>query len=252
MKYFINSLILVYLSITIAYGGTIDPDTPDSKYIEYGKKFHSVVKLCCFDGKGLSCGSAVVIDPHWIVTAAHVVENCHSWTVTIGDDKYHIKTMISHKDYDTNIFGIADIAIGYLENPIILDYYPELYDSDDETDKLCSISGWGFTGTFNTGTKIHDGKRRAGSNFIDRFERTVLVCSPSKLNDIKKTQLEFLICSGDSGGGLFIGNKLAGINSSVIGNDGKSNSTYGDESCHTRISLYRPWIMGIMRDRQKN
>lgn len=249
MKNVISGIIIVFLLSIIGYCGTIDPDTPDSKYIEYGKDFHSVVKLCCFDGKGLYCGSAVVIDPHWIVTAAHIVENCHSWTVTIGDDKYHIKSMVSHDDYESDKFGIADIAIGYLENPIILDYYPELYEDDDEVGKLCSISGWGFTGTFNTGTKSHDGKRRAGSNFIDKTEKQVLICSPSKPND-KITQLEFLICSGDSGGGLFIDNKLAGINSSVIGYDGKSNSTYNDESCHTRISLYRKWILETMKKRQ--
>lgn len=251
MKTIISSIVLAILLLNTAYCGTIDPNVPDSKYVEYGKGFKSVVKLCCFDGKGLSCGSAVVIDPHWIVTAAHIVENCHSWTVSIDDDKYNLQSMVSHHEYDTNSFGIADIAIGYSENPIILEYYPELYEDDDEVGKLCSIAGWGFTGTFNTGTKTHDGQRRAGSNFIDKTEKKVLICSPSKPNDSKNTQLEFLICSGDSGGGLFIGNKLAGINSSVIGYDGKSNSTYGDESCHIRISLYKKWILEVMNKRQK-
>lgn len=235
------AICLVLLSTTISYGGTIDPNTPDEKYIEYGSKFHSVVKLCCFDGKGLSCGSAVVVDPHWIITAAHVVENCHSWTVTIDDVKYNLDKMIIHKEYKSNIFGYHDIAIGHSEKPIKLEYYPQIYSNSDEIGKLCSIAGYGFTGTFHTGTKKHDGNKRAGSNFIDKIERGVLICSPSKKHE-KITELEYLICSGDSGGGLFIDNKLAGINSSVIGYDGKSDSTYGDESCHTRISLYYDWI----------
>lgn len=234
-------VIIVLISMISTYGGTIDPKTPDEKYIEYGSKFHSVVKLCCFDGKGMSCGSAVVIDPHWIITAAHVVENCHSWTVSIGQNKYHIKNMIIHHNYQSNIFGYADVALGYLENPIELEYYPEIYNSSDEVNKTCSISGWGFTGTFETGIKINDDKRRAGSNIIDKIERGVLMCSASKGQE-KTTELEYLICSGDSGGGLFINNKLAGINSSVVGYDGKSDSTYGDESCHTRLSLYHDWI----------
>ena len=108
------------------------------------------------------------------------------------------------------------------------------------------MAGWGFTGTFNTGIEKADGKRRAGSNFIDRTERKILVCSPSKRHE-KTTELEYLIGSGDSGGGLFIDNKLAGIHSSVIGYDGKSNSTYTDESCHTRISLYSDWIDLIVK-----
>lgn len=250
MKQNICSLIIWFFLFSLGICGTIDPNTPDSQYIEYGEKFPNIVKLCCFDGRGMACGSAVVIDPHWIVTAAHVVENCHSWTVNIGEEKYHVKKMIPHKKYESKLFGIADIAIGYLEKPIELDFYPELYDQDDEVGKLCSIAGWGFTGTFNTGTKNHDGKKRAGSNFIDKIEKEVLVCSPSKPNQ-RMTQLEFLICSGDSGGGLFIGNKLAGINSSVIGYDGSSNSTYGDESCHTRISLYAQWIKDIIEDEKK-
>lgn len=250
MKNIIHSILFCLLLYSSAVCGTIDPNTPDNKYLDYGAKFVNVVKLCCFDGKGLSCGSAVVIHPNWIVTAAHVVENCHSWTVNIGDVKYNLSQMILHNEYKSEVFGFADIALGYSETPIELDFYPELYDEEDEINKLCSISGWGFTGTFNTGTKHHDGKRRAGSNFIDKIEKHVLICSPSKINE-KTTELEFLICSGDSGGGLFIGNKLAGINSSVIGYDGKSNSTYGDESCHTRVSIYTKWIKNTINNETK-
>ena len=235
-------LIFFILSGTqLGFVGTIDPNTPDSKYVEYGSKFHSVVKLCCFDGKGMSCGSAVIIDPHWIITAAHVVENCHSWSVTVGEEQYKIDKMIMHEAYKTDIFGYNDIALGYLEKEIKLEHYPDLYKDSDEVGKVCSMAGWGFTGTFNTGIEKADGKRRAGSNFIDRTERKILVCSPSKRNG-KTTELEYLIGSGDSGGGLFINNKLAGIHSSVIGYDGKPNSTYTDESCHTRISLYSDWV----------
>jgi hypothetical protein len=108
-------------------------------------------------------------------------------------------------------------------------------------DKVCSLSGWGFTGTFITGSTKYDNKRRAGSNIIEKTERTNLVCSPSP-KGVKHTELEFLIASGDSGGGLFIGNKLAGIHSSVLAIDKTPNSSYTDESCHTRISLYTKWI----------
>lgn len=240
---FLSVLILIFMTFYShnAISGTIDPNTPDQQYVDYGSKFHSVVKLCCFDGKGLSCGSAVVISPEWILTAAHVVENCHSWTVSIGDDKYNIDNIIIHPEYKTEVFGYHDIAIGHLSKKISLDYYPSLYELDDEVGKICSISGLGFTGNFNTGAKLHDGKKRAGSNIIEKTERAVLICSPSRRHE-KCTALEYLICSGDSGGGLFIGNALAGINSSVIGYDGQSDSTYGDEACHTRISLYHKWI----------
>ncbi len=231
----------------VAFGGTIDPNTPDSKYVEYGEKFKSVVKLCCFDGKGLSCGSAVVISSEWIITAAHVVENCHSWTVSIGEEKYNVEKMIIHPDYKTDLFGYHDIAVGKLSKKINLEHYPTLYTTSDEVGKVCSMAGCGFTGTFNTGTQKHDDKKRAGSNIIDKTERNVLICSPSKRNQ-NTTELEYLICSGDSGGGLFIDNKLAGVHSSVVGYDGTSNSTYGDESCHTRVSLYADWVNNTVKE----
>jgi hypothetical protein len=229
------------------FAGTIDPQTPDSKYLEYGTKFHHVVKLCCFDGKGLSCGSAVVISPNWIITAAHVVENCQTWSVTIKDKEYKLSKIIIHPNYNTNVFGESDIALGYSQEIIEIDYYPPLYEKQNEVGRICCMAGWGLTGDFNTGTKTSDGKIRAGSNFIDRTEKKVLVCSASRRNE-KFTELEYLICSGDSGGGLFIDGKLAGINSSVLGYDGKPNSTYGDESCHTRISLYIDWLNQTMEE----
>lgn len=241
MKNKFLSLILIFLFPISLLGGTIDPNTSDDKYVQYGSKFKCVGKINCFDGKNMYGGSVVVIDPHWVVTAAHVVENCHSWTVLVEDKKYNLKKMILHPEYKSEIYGYHDIALGYSEEEIKLDFYPSLYVKNDEVGRLCCISGLGFTGTFSTGLSKHDGKKRAGSNYIDKIDRGVLICSPSRRGQ-DYTELEFLICSGDSGGGLFIDEKLAGINSSVVGYDGKSDSTYGDESCHTRVSSYVPWI----------
>lgn len=238
-------LLGVFVFISSSLAGTIDPNTPDSKYVDYGSKFHHTVKLCCFDGKGLSCGSAVVIDPHWILTAAHVVENCQTWTITVRDKEYKLSKVILNPNYKTDNFGYDDIALGYSQEEILLDYYPPLYESSDEVGKLSCMAGWGLTGTFDTGANKSDSNRRGGSNFIDGTDRKVLLCSPSRKHE-RCTELEFLIASGDSGGGLFIDGKLAGIHSSVIATDKKPDSTYTDQSCHTRISLYSKWVKETM------
>jgi hypothetical protein len=96
---------------------------------------------------------------------------------------------------------------------------------------------------------VSDGKKRGGSNIIDKIDRELLVCTPSRAYN--KTELEFLIGSGDSGGGLFIDGKLAGINSCVMATDGKPNSTYSDESGHTRISKYINWIETTINNHDK-
>ena len=236
--------ILFFLMITkLCLSGTIDPNTPDTKYIEYGNKFTYVGKLCGIgsDNK-YYCASAVAINDRFILTAAHVVKNAKSCTININDKTINVVNIECQIEFEEDNFGYNDIAIGYCEEEIGLDFYPDLYEDNNEEGKLCSMSGYGLTGTFTTGSIKSDNHRRAGSNIIDNIQNDLLICSPSGPG--KKTSLEFIIASGDSGGGLFIDNKLAGINSCVMATDKKPNSSYGDEGGHTRISKFIPWIKG--------
>ena len=251
MKYFFA--IVVALLCTNIYAGNIDPYTSDSKYIEYGSKFQCVVKIVVKtkDSKTYEA-SAVVIDKNWILTAAHVVQGCVSaHIVNDHNNEYYLQNIIVHETFNEDVFGKADIALGYSKVDIVCDIIPQLYTNDDEVGKICSIAGYGLTGNFNTGTNKSDNKKRAGSNFVDKIDHDLLICSPSKPGEKNRTSLEFLICHGDSGGGLFINQKLAGINSCVIATDKKPNSSYGDESGHTRISLYIPWINKHIRNPPK-
>ena len=59
-----------------------------------------------------------------------------------------------------------------------------------------------------------------------------------------------MISHGDSGGGLFIDNKLAGINSLVMSSDGKPDSSWTDESGHTRVSKFVSWIDKIIQNNE--
>ena len=238
-------LLGVFLFISNSFAGTIDPNIEDSKYLEYGSNFKHTVKIICYDDKGESSGSAVIIDDNWIITAAHIVKNMKDHHIIIDDKKHNLDFVICHEKYHDNVFGYYDIAICHIKETVNMKPYPALYENNDEVGKLVAITGLGLTGNFNTGVKISDGKKRAGSNYIKKIERGTLVCDASRPSQ-KITELEYLICSGDSGGGLFIDGKLAGINSSVLGYDDRPDSTYGDESCHTRISIYIPWIKNII------
>lgn len=232
------------LPLNNAFAGTRDPDTPDSRYVEFGKQFPNVKKLrgtIVYKEKDTyQYGSAVVISPHWILTAAHVADDARDLTILDdGDKEFPITKVIVHGDYTHDNIGYHDIALGYSPKDFALKFYPALYTDADELGKAVTISGYGFSGTFLTGMQENDGQRRAGHNKVEGLERAVLVCRPDRTH---KFPLEFIITPGDSGGGLFIGNKLAGINSMLMAVDKKPNGTYTDEAAHTRVSLYADWV----------
>lgn len=236
---------MLFCSCSLA--GTIEPSVPDQKYLEYAKGFNCVIQIegRCLCGKGeehMFFGSAVAISPRWALTAAHVVDGNDRIHLRIGKDAFKALKVIVHGDFDSNKIGYVDIAMCQVEEDLGLDFYPDLYESDDEVSKVASMAGYGMTGNFSTGFTKSDGMKRAGSNIICRSERDVLVCV---LTDTR-TELEFLIAPGDSGGGMFIGKKLAGINSFITSPKGKPNSSYGNECAHTRVSKFAPWIRGVM------
>jgi len=236
-------LLLIFLFAKTLLAGTIDPSIDDKKYIEYGEKFKYIYKICgTYESGELFCASSVVIDPHWVLTAAHVVKGARTTVVRDNNKAYLIEKIIYHEDFDKNNVGKNDIALCYTQDKILIDYYPPLYEDTDEENKVCCMAGYGLTGNFNTGVTTGDSKRRAGSNIIQYIDRDLLICDASKKGSKDHTSLEFLIASGDSGGGLFIDGKLAGINSCVLAKDKNPNSSYSDESGHTRVSLYSKWI----------
>lgn len=241
-------LLFILFSLSTPYhinGGTIDPSISDDKYIEYGSKFPYVVEINgTYKDGTLFSASAVLIDDHNFLTAAHVVANYKILILKVQGKLFLISKAIIHENFKNSVFGKGDIAIGHSEKPFGLKEYPVLYDKKNEKNKECAIVGYGLTGTFETGTKISDDKKRGGSNLIDYISNDILVCSPSRPNTKSHTDLEFMIGSGDSGGGLFIDNKLAGINSCIMCVPGKGGpqSKYGEESGHTRISNFIPWI----------
>jgi len=250
--------VLVWLVLALADGpvaaATRDPDVPDSAYVAFGKKFPFVVPIVSLvdpqvrtapNGAQLARpGSAVIIRPHWVLTVAHNVESTVKQTVIQDNETVHPLTYLSiHAKYQKTVYGEYDIALGYSPQDFQLDFYVPLYIARDEQHKAVTFAGFGKTGTFVTGVPEDaelDGKRRAGSNIISLVGPQCLFCDASKHN---KTALELLIAPGDSGGGLFIGNSLAGLASFVAAPKGeKADSDYGDLAAFARVSTHVDWI----------
>jgi len=254
MRYLIFSLAILLGLSGFTQAGTIDPTVDDSKYIEYGSQHECVVPIRGTykeeEGKKIGFfGSAVIVRPRIILTAAHVLGEGKNAQITLNEQKINLLFSLQLKKYNKDKMGPFDIAVGYLEEDALIDFYPELYSEDDEIGKVCSISGYGMTGNYKYGAKLHDKKKRAGSNVVKELFNGMLVCS---LGDKPHTSLEFMVANGDSGGGLFIDQKLAGINSCIMTQKGGTlNSDIQDESCHTRISIHKDWLDIIIKELEK-
>jgi len=243
MLIFKRLLLLFLFGLTsLSYSGTIDPNIPDKEYLDFGSKFYCVVQVYgTYEDGTVFCASGVVIEKHFVLTAAHVVKGYKICYIKINEEKFLLDNIIIHEDFKTKV-GTADIAIGYSKKDFNLKNYPPLYREGKESGKLASIAGWGLTGNFNTGISKSDNKLRAGSNTVDDIHKDLLICSPSWPESKSHTSLEYMICSGDSGGGLFIDGKLAGINSCIMTIGRSPMSKYGEESGHTRIYNFLEWI----------
>lgn len=246
-----TTLLFCLSAVSPLHAGTRDPNTPDSKYQEFGKQFPSVVRYRALSevldketGKtkpAIQYGSAVIIRPHWVLTAAHVVEGAEVHAVIKdNDDVYLLNAVLVPKEFNSDEIGFYDLALCYSPKDFGLDFYTPLYRKQDELGKPMTIAGYGLTGTFHTGCTLSDNKKRAGHNAVEGVERGVLVCKPNR--GAGRFPLEYMISPGDSGGGMFIGNELAGINSFLMAVDKKPDGTYGDESAFTRVSLYVDWV----------
>lgn len=233
----------ILLFNTIVNAGTIDPKAKDIDHIEYGNQYHCVVLLHGkTEDQQIYSASAVLIKSNWLLTAGHIVSHGSDHYIVYKDKNINIDKIILPDNFDSNNVGKKDIAICHLSSSVDLEKYPELYDTSDEIGKVSGLAGYGSNGTFSTGFNNHDNLKRGGSNIIDKIENDLLVCSV--LNP-PHTKMEFLIAVGDSGGGLFINQKLAGIHSCIwnYGKNNKPKSTYSTQSGHTRISIFKEWIL---------
>lgn len=240
MKYI--KLLIVFTAIIFSHNspsvsGLIDPNVGDDKYISYAEDFVYIGRVYGITKTDEPySASCVAIDDNIILTAAHVFDDAKTILVLINNKNLSVSESIPHPEFKRGKLGLNDIAVCKTSESIDLDWYPGLYTEKNETNKVCCLSGFGVTGTFLTGPVNSDGVRRAGSNKINQIENGVLICDLSTKEN--KTSLEFFISPGDSGGGLFIDNKVAGIHSYVTSYKPSLRST----SAHTRISDHVKWV----------
>jgi hypothetical protein len=247
MRQLLVALAFAVAAVAFVLAGTTDDGVPDKKYLEYAKGFApytAKLKAAC---NGKVCeATATLISDHWALTAAHVVEGSDSATLIVGDKSWEVVRIVRHPQFEANGMGVNDLAMLHTPESFGLDYYPPLSDGDEKPGDIVSVCGYGVHGKMSAGHGEYDGKLRAGTNHIERLERSMLICSAKP----RQSSLELCIAPGDSGGPLFCKGKLAGVNCVTMAPKGPLKSRAGEESGHVQVSLYREWIDGVMEGKE--
>jgi hypothetical protein len=241
----ILSIIMFVMFTNVALAGTMRHDVSENKFLEFGSRFFCTKKIVGVketeDGKTYAVASCVILNENWIITCAHITEEKIDYLSVIIDDKpYLLDKFIVNKDFDSKKMQ-ADIAMGYCSKGFGEINGVELYRKKIKINDFCSFAGYGRYGTMLDGATKFDGKLRGGTNLIDSFFKSDMVTITGSRNN-SRTRLEFLPNVGDSGGGLFVQGKLAGITSLVLSADKKADSNYGDEGAFVQIYPHLEWI----------
>lgn len=239
--------IIVAIWSVICFAGTTLDYKLDKDHQKYAKLFSGVGVLrgvVMDDRTKIVDGTAIAIHDHWILTAAHCVmySKKEDLVFSINDKLYDIDMVFIGKDFDgSSASSIGDIALCRVRLNMDLNKYHQIYEGCDEKGKYCSISGYGVFGDCFSFKRNKDYKLRAGSNIVEDIKNDKLI---TNISILFPTKLEYLISRGDSGGPLFIDDKIAGIHSFVSGPF--EESTVGTYGFHTRVSHYSEWIKKII------
>ncbi len=213
--------------------------------------------------------SGTLVGGSYVVTAAHCVDTAQLMEFRIGNGSYTANRWVVPGRWNGNAGAGADIAVIELDRRVrgARRIRAKLNTSRKEKGRTATIVGFGATGEGILGENgaLPIGQKRAGENktdIINPFAHKQLavdfdpdptsalfntIANPKfngltgRVDDIKKEDFpltnEYQTAGGDSGGGLFINGRLAGVTSW-----GSRNSAFFSQGYFTRVAIWHNWI----------
>jgi len=199
----------------------IRPDRDDSEYLELATRYTSSIAL------GASAGEGVLLDPRWILTAAHRAQRLRDSTaprLAVGKESYDVAEVFVHPAWKGDADN--DIALVRLKQKVAGIEPTPMYRGTDESGKTVAIAGHG------------GGKKRAAINTVDRVTPLTLGLLVKPLDDASDLQGEATAAETGSpayvevDGAIFVAGILHGVD--------------GNLETYSRVSSFGPWIEATM------